>query len=104
MATKAPVSRETLQDRLRMASTDARRDVDGHAITSSRDVRRLADSIANLATRIVEDGLYGDAELDAFSVFHNAILFDIDRQLVDFADKIENEVRPARWAENENRA
>jgi hypothetical protein len=100
----ARVTRETLQDRLRMARTTTMRYTDGTGITSSRAGRQIARGIEKLVNHIVEDGLEGDDEKDAFSEFHNALLNDVDRQIIDFADKVENELRPARWAAAEKRA
>ena len=99
MARPTPrVSREMIEDRLRMAKTTTMRYDDGAGITSSRASRQIARGIEKLANHVVEDGIEYEDEKDAFSEFHNAILNDIDRQIMDFADKIENEVRPARWA------
>jgi hypothetical protein len=92
------VSRETLQDRLRVARITTRRYDDGVGLDVSGDSRRLGRAIENLVNRIIEDGLEGEDEKDAYAEFHDAILIDIDRQMLDFADKIENEIRPARWA------
>lgn len=98
-ATAPVVSRETLEDRLRMASTKTEWGAHGAQITSSKDSLEIARSIESLVNRIVEDGIalsrvYPE-EGDAFADFHNAILLDIDRQIVDFAYKLENEIRPA---------
>ncbi len=98
------VSRETIQDRLRMARTTTMRYDDGYGITTNRASRQIARGIEKLANHVIEDGLMDEDERDAFSEFHNAILNDIDRQIVEFAEHIENEVRPARWAAAEKGA
>lgn len=96
MATAAHVSRETIEDRLRMATTTTMRLDNGFGVTSSEASRQIADGIARLVNHVVEDGIEYDDEREAFSDFHNSILFDIDRQIIDFADKIENEIRANR--------
>jgi hypothetical protein len=96
-ATTPRVSRETLEDRLRMARTTTMRYDDGYGVTTNGASRRIGRGIEKLVNHIIEDGIEYDDEKDALSEFLNAILIDIDRQIIDFADKIENEVRAARW-------
>jgi hypothetical protein len=91
------VSRETLQDRLRMARTTTMRYDDGYGVTTNRRSRRIGRGIERLVNHVIEDGIEYDDEKDALSEFLNAILIDIDRQIIDFADRIENDLRPARW-------
>ena len=92
------VSRETIQDRLRMARTTPKRYDDGAGITSSRASRRITRGIEALVNHVIEDGIEGEDERDACATFVDTMLQDIDRQIMDFAYKVENEVRPARWA------
>jgi len=89
-ATTSAISAEIVEERWRMATTTVWRSRgEAPSATNSEAMTSLMESLEHLAARMVEDGIYGESEGDAFGVLQNRLLSTIEAMIKDYALDVE---------------